>query len=307
MSDNNLPVMMPTHVDDYQPPQVANDMNVPAGFNPPLAPVSASPVVSDFSSVVPKSNQITAPDMSVRTMTPAEKLILAQTADGFVADDEIASTSKVPVQKEDQNNMNMLNATLPNTNFVAPATSDATPVTPTKPATPATVAPVATPAEPVSVSATNVSVKNSPVDANQSLEAQNIFDLLGVSDGKPEEKEAFLDELQDVIWEDFLGHDVDLLLTEEEMTKLNALKAKGNAPEVQEEILVFLEKLIPDLEDMMMDKAIELKEDMVMERIAGLREFHSQNVAALEKITQAEKHISEGRWADASQLLNSIK
>jgi len=300
MSDNNLPVMMPTHVDDYQPPQVANDMNVPAGFNPPPAPVSVSPVVGDSNNVAPQPDQITAPDMSVRTMTPAEKLILAQTTDGSVADDKIASISKVPVQKEDQNNMNMLNATLPNTNFVAP-------VTPAMPVAPAPAAPAATPAEPVSAPVSNVSVKNSPVDANQSLEAQNIFDLLGVSDGKPEEKEAFLDELQDVIWEDFLGHDVDLLLTEEEMAKLNALKAKGNAPEVQEEILVFLEKLIPDLEDMMMDKAIELKEDMVMERIAGLREFHSQNAAALEKITQAEKHISEGCWADASQLLNSIK
>lgn len=284
---------MPTHVDDYQPPQGAGNMNVPAGFNPPPAPVSNDTNPSSSpGNVTSQPDQITAPDMSVRTMTPAEKLILAQSADGFVADDKIAAISKVPVQKEAQNNM--LNTTLSNTNSVAPA------------------APVVTPAEPVSAPApvtpaSNVSVKNSPVDANQSLEAQNIFDLLGVSDGKPEEKEAFLDELQDVIWEDFLGHDVDLLLTEEEMAKLNALKAKGNAPEVQEEILVFLEKLIPDLEDMMMDKAIELKEDMVMERIAGMREFHSQNAAALEKITQAEKHISEGHWADASQLLNSIK
>jgi hypothetical protein len=142
---------------------------------------------------------------------------------------------------------------------------------------------------------------------NQSLESQNIFDMLGVSDGKPEEKEAFLDELQDVMWEDFLAHDAELLLSEADMAKLNEIKAKGNAPEVQEEILVFLEKLIPDLEDMMMDKAIELKEDMVMERIAGMREFHSQNAEALEKITQAEKMISEGLWADATQLLNSIK
>lgn len=300
MSDNNLPVMMPTHVDDYQPPQGVGDMNVPAGFNPPPAPVSNDPNISSNSgNVVSQPDQITAPDMSVRTMTPAEKLILAQSADGYVADDKIAATSKVPVQKEDQNDM--LNTTLPNTNSIAPTTPVVTATGPVNASTEPVSAP--TPVTPAS----NVSVKNSPVDANQSLEAQNIFDLLGVSDGKPEEKEAFLDELQDVIWEDFLGHDVDLLLTEEEMTKLNALKAKGNAPEVQEEILVFLEKLIPDLEDMMMDKAIELKEDMVMERIAGMREFHSQNAAALEKITQAEKHISEGHWADASQLLNSIK
>lgn len=284
MSDNNLPVIMPTHVDDYQPPQSAGDVNVPSGFNPPPAPAQVNSNTVNLSSNSDKpADQIAASAMSVRTMTPAEKLILSQTQ----GDDTIASTSSIPTLKEDK--QPMLNTTLP-TNLIAE------PVEPT---------PVV--ADVVSPAVTNVASSNSPVDSNQSLEAQNIFDLLGVSDGKPEEKEAFLDELQDVIWEDFLGHDVDLLLTEAEMVKLNELKAKGNAPEVQEEILVFLEKLIPDLEDMMMDKAIELKEDMVMERIAGMREFHAQNAPALEKITQAEKHISEGRWADASQLLNSIK
>lgn len=284
---------MPTHVDDYQPPQGVGNMNVPVGFNPPPAPVSSSPTASDVNNIAPQSNQIVAPDMSVRTMTPAEKLILAKTMDGAASDDTIAATSTVPVQKEDQKPM--LNTTLP----TSPVTGSVASNEPT-----ISAAPVTTAVTPV---ASVPAVTNSPLEANQSLEAQNIFDLLGVSDGKPEEKEAFLDELQDVIWEDFLGHDVDLLLTEAEMAKLNELKAKGNSPEIQEEILVFLEKLIPDLEDMMMDKAIELKEDMVMERIAGMREFHAQNASALEKITQAEKFISEGRWADASKLLNSIK
>ncbi len=292
MSDNNLPVIMPTHVDDYQPPQGASDLNVPAGFNPPPAPVSTSQDTTNEPVNASDSN------MSVRTLTPAEKLILSQTQ----GDDSIASTSKVPILMEDK--PPMLNTTLSTNPVIAPVAPEQA-STPTQEPAPAVDSDaILAPSSPVSPV---VNTNNSPIDTNQSLEAQNIFDLLGVSDGKPEEKEAFLDELQDVIWEDFLGHDVDLLLTEAEMVKLNELKAKGNAPEVQEEILVFLEKLIPDLEDMMMDKAIELKEDMVMERIAGMREFHAQNVAALEKITQAEKHISEGHWADASQLLNSIK
>lgn len=145
-------------------------------------------------------------------------------------------------------------------------------------------------------------------DQSQSLEAQNIFDLLGVSESSTdEEKERFLDELQEVIWEDFIENDVNLLLTEDEFSGLQKIKEKGNTPEVQEEILGFLENLIPDLEEIMLDKALELKEDMVYERIAGMKEFHSGNQGNLDRIAQAEKLLTEDKWADAASILNKIK
>ncbi|MDH5533078.1 MAG: hypothetical protein OEX81_01485 [Candidatus Pacebacteria bacterium] len=150
-------------------------------------------------------------------------------------------------------------------------------------------------------------VDNSPLPNNQTLETQNIFDLLGVSDGKDDEKEAFLDELQEVIWEDFIENDTPLLLNEEQQNKLKEIESKGNTPEVQEEMLVYLEEILPDLEDMMMDKALELKEDMVLERISGMKEFYNDNQEALGKIGQAEELISQNKWADAGNLLNEIK
>jgi hypothetical protein len=143
--------------------------------------------------------------------------------------------------------------------------------------------------------------------SNQSLETQNIFDLLGVNDGKDDEKEAFLDELQEVIWEDFIENDVELLLNEEQLKELREIEAKGQTREVQEEMLVYLEELLPDLEDIMMDKALELKEDMVLERISGMKEFYSGNQSALDQISRSEGLISENKWADAGSLLNSIK
>ncbi|NCN03952.1 MAG: hypothetical protein GW942_02665 [Candidatus Pacebacteria bacterium] len=143
--------------------------------------------------------------------------------------------------------------------------------------------------------------------ADQSLETQNIFDLLGVSDGNDDEKEAFLDELQEVIWEDFIENDVELLLNEEQLKELREIEEKGQTREVQEEMLVYLEELLPDLEDIMMDKALELKEDMVLERISGMKEFYSGNQNALDQITRAEELISENKWSDAGNLLNSIK
>jgi hypothetical protein len=144
---------------------------------------------------------------------------------------------------------------------------------------------------------------------SQSLEDQNIFHLLGVQDGSNEEKEAFLDELQQVIWEDFLENDVELLLTEEEVEGLRKIRATTGKSELelQEDIVVYLEKLIPDLEEILLEKALELKEDMVKERIAGMREFFANQPDQLRKLDEAETLIADDQWRSAAELLNSAQ
>ncbi|MBU1885270.1 hypothetical protein KKE34_01530 [Patescibacteria group bacterium] len=141
---------------------------------------------------------------------------------------------------------------------------------------------------------------------SQSLHDQNIFFLLGVKDGTDEEKEAFLDELQQVIWEDFLESDVKLLITAEEMIKLREMMAKGDGQAEQEEMIVYLEKLIPDLEEIMLEKALELKSDLFKERIAGMREYHLGNQAALDNIDEAKKLIDQTQWKKAAEILNAV-
>ncbi len=143
----------------------------------------------------------------------------------------------------------------------------------------------------------------------QSLESQNIFFLLGVEDVSDDEKESFLDELQQVIWEDFLDNDVELLLTEEETSELKKIMAKEGMEEeaLQEEIVVYLEKLIPDLEEIMLEKALELKEDMVRERIAGMKEYYAQRPEDMSKIDQAEQLMNSDKWKEAAELLNTVK
>lgn len=144
--------------------------------------------------------------------------------------------------------------------------------------------------------------------ATQSLEDQNIFVMLGVLDGADKEKEAFLDELQQVIWEDFLEYDVKLLITTEEMTQLQQIMSAQyqNDLEKQEKIIVFLEKLIPDLEDIMLEKALELKADMFFERIEGLKEFYVNDQAKLEMLRNAESLAKSDRWSDAVSALATI-
>lgn len=147
-----------------------------------------------------------------------------------------------------------------------------------------------------------------PIQSSQSLEDQNIFFLLGVDDGTDEEKESFLDELQQVIWEDFLESDVQLLITDEENQGLQAIQAKTELSEEdkQEEMVVYLEKLIPDLEEIMLEKALELKEDMVKERLAGMREYYADRLAELAKLDEAENLVRDDQWKDAATILNSL-
>lgn len=143
---------------------------------------------------------------------------------------------------------------------------------------------------------------------SQALEDQNIFVMLGVNDGTDEQKEAFLDELQQVIWEDFIENDVDLLLTDQEQQDLRQILDKTDIEELQkqEEAVVFLEKLVPDLEEIMLEKALELKEDMVRERVAGLKEYYSDDSEKLNQVHEAEQLANQGKWAAMADKLNSI-
>lgn len=147
--------------------------------------------------------------------------------------------------------------------------------------------------------------------ASQALEDQNIFLLLGVTDGTEQDREAFLDELQQVIWEDFLENDLQLLVTTDEYNTLQPLLSKDENPEndlaKQEELVGKLENLIPDLEEIMLEKALELKADLLRERITSMKEFFAGNEAALRSIGDAEANLQLEKWFDAAQILNQVQ
>lgn len=141
----------------------------------------------------------------------------------------------------------------------------------------------------------------------ESIEEQNIFDLLGVSDASEEEKESFLDELQQALWEDFLAKDLSLLVSESEMSEIETIKTQeGNDEEKQAALIKKIEELVPDIEEVMLEKALELKEDMVMERLAGIRESFVQENKGLERLDEAESHLKNGHWKTGTQVLNSL-
>lgn len=143
--------------------------------------------------------------------------------------------------------------------------------------------------------------------AGEDIAEQNIFEMLGVTDGTPEQREQFLDELQTVIWDDFIESDVKLLLTDQEQQELKQLmQPDPKAIEAQERAVVYLEKLIPDLEDIMLEKALQLKEEMARERLRALTELYRNDEGKQAIIRQAQEKMDQKQWRTATTLLNSL-
>lgn len=147
------------------------------------------------------------------------------------------------------------------------------------------------------------------VAADESIDEQNIFDLLGVNDATDQEKEAFLDELQQALWEDFLEKDLVLLVSEAELAEITKIKddASLNAEQKQVKLIAKIEEFVPDIEEIMLEKALELKEDMVLERLDGLKQSFQQNNQDLTKLVEAEDYFKNGHWKTGAQILNALQ
>ena len=142
----------------------------------------------------------------------------------------------------------------------------------------------------------------------ESLAAQNVFEMLGLADTKDEDKEAFLNDLEHLIWDDFVEVDLPLLLTKEELTKAKEILAQADLPEdeIKEQLLVYLEDLVPGLEQAMYQKALKLKEELMLERLRKLKEEATEQQATvkLADLSQVEQLITQQRYQSAIQLLN---
>ncbi|MBT4124647.1 MAG: hypothetical protein HN981_01900 [Candidatus Pacebacteria bacterium] len=173
----------------------------------------------------------------------------------------------------------------------------------------AKVAPVSAP---VKKSQTESPKENKPVpsrkESGESIEEQNIFELLGVNDASDKEKEEFLDELQQALWEDFLDKDVSLLVTDSEAGEITKIRQDSSLlkNDQQNALIQKIEQFIPDIEEIMLEKALELKEDMVWERVNGVREHLKKNNQSDEQLNKAAAHLKDGRWKTGTQLLNQL-
>jgi len=101
-------------------------------------------------------------------------------------------------------------------------------------------------------------------------------------------------------------HDLELVLTSEEyagaLKILDAEDQKNN--EKKENLIVYLEKILPNLDEILYDKALELKSEMMAERLSQMKK--NADEATLAKIKEVENLISQNKWKSASLLLNQL-
>lgn len=144
---------------------------------------------------------------------------------------------------------------------------------------------------------------------SERLEDQNIFFLLGAQASTDQEKNQFLDELQQVIWEDFVENDTKILLTDAEYQKFQDMMGQSfpNDQEKQEALATYLQSYLPDMEQFLLDKALTLKGDMVRERILGMREFFVGAADKLAQLDQADQLVASQQWRAAASLLNQMQ
>jgi len=102
---------------------------------------------------------------------------------------------------------------------------------------------------------------------------------------------------------------VELLLTEDELKEFRKISENGEAKEDerQGQMIEFLEKLIPDLEKIMLEKALELKEELTRERITEYQDFYKNDAAKLETVNQALSLADQQQWRTAAEKLNSLQ
>jgi hypothetical protein len=150
--------------------------------------------------------------------------------------------------------------------------------------------------------------KTESSESDQALESQNIFVMLGINSATDREKDMFLDELQQIIWEDFLNNDVNLLLTEDEEMEFAKIQKQEDVSQedAQTQMVEYLEKLVPDLEKIMLEKALQLKEEMFIERITQMKKVNADKPEIVKEVEAAEKLQQDQKWLDATNALNEI-
>lgn len=194
-----------------------------------------------------------------------------------------------------------------------PSAADPQPVLDAAPATVSPVTPAAsvssapTPAPSLSTSP-SASTPASTAPAAEPIEEQNIFELLGVSAADDAEKEAFLDELQQALWDDFLEKDVELLVNPQQLQQIRDIQNRTELADTQrqEQLVQKVEEIVPDIEEIMLEKALQLKEDMVKERLSGMKDYFKDRPTDLATIAEAESLIKTGKWQSAARLLNTL-
>ena len=153
----------------------------------------------------------------------------------------------------------------------------------------------------------DTTAQSSAKSFSEKLQKMSIFEMLGV-EGTEEEKEAFLSEVQDVIWQDVVENDLAPLLSEPEMDEVDAMLNDESASEDTKRDYLFdlILKKVPNAEEVLLERTMQLKSDLLHERFHGMQQFFANNPEAMQKLEVAHGHIDADEHEEAVALLNEL-
>ncbi len=141
----------------------------------------------------------------------------------------------------------------------------------------------------------------------ETLHRLSIFEMLGV-EGTEEEKEEFLSEVQDVIWQDVVENDLAPILSDEEADNVHTLlNDEGIEQNTKRDYLFdLILKKVPQAEDVLLQRTLQLKSDLLHERLHGMQEYFSNNAASMQKLQTAHQLIENQDLDAAVAILNEL-
>ncbi|MCD8484521.1 hypothetical protein LRY65_05560 [Candidatus Woesebacteria bacterium] len=140
----------------------------------------------------------------------------------------------------------------------------------------------------------------------QQLAAMDVFTLLGITDASEEDREAFLNQLQDAIWEEVVEQELADSLTDDEIDTIDRVITDEalQADEKRNQLFSLLANKVPNLEEGLADATNQLKYDLLGERVDGLREFYAAKPDQLQVLDQVEEMVNAGNVNEAVATLN---
>jgi len=132
--------------------------------------------------------------------------------------------------------------------------------------------------------------------------------MLGLKNLEEPEKEAFLADLEQLIWDNFVEVELPLLLNSEQKAQADQILADQSKTENErrEALLAYVEPFIPNLDEVMYKKALSLKKEMFEERVKKMRDQATEenNLSLMADLDQIQELIAAGRYKTATELLN---
>lgn len=152
--------------------------------------------------------------------------------------------------------------------------------------------------------------KQSPF--TRTIDDMDIFELMGMKNLPDDQKVLRLSEMEDIVLNDFITHDLPKYLAEEDLKELEGLDKENTDP--REVYQKFREK-IPNFDELLFERAIAFKKELVKQHLrlalqvrqkrkelvsAGL--YPQKDLKVEEKVKELQKLVDEEKRY--SQVLN---